>query len=72
MSEVSEVYWLVARQVCTDAELEVIELRDRRHLSDRRIAMVLGISRWAVRDRLDNADRKIASVLGDGSEPTAA
>lgn len=66
----TDVYWTTARIVCTPAELAALELRDRYEHSDRRIAMILGISRSAVRDRLFNADRKIHAAIRD-QEQTA-
>lgn len=67
----TEHYWRIARRVCTPKELVALELRDRKNLSSRLIAMNLGISRWAVRERLDNADRKIHAALNDDEETAA-
>ena len=55
-------YWQTATQVCTLKELEALHLRDHHGLSDRKISMLLNISRWTVRDRLESADRKIAAT----------
>ena len=56
-------YWQTAQQVCTPLELQTLELRDRRHMGSRLIALHLGVSRAAIRERLDNADRKIKHAL---------
>lgn len=51
----------LARTVCTPKELDAYELRCR-HMSERAIALTLGISRSAVQSRLENARRKISAA----------
>jgi DNA-binding CsgD family transcriptional regulator len=48
----------VAERVCTAKELEAYHLVSR-GLSERAVALALGLSRSAVRGRLENARRKI-------------
>jgi len=67
-----DAYWATARRVCTAAELAALELRDKRGMSPRVIAMVLNKSRWTVRDHLDNADRKIAAAMTHDPDEEAA
>jgi len=64
----TDTYWRIAADVCTDAELQALTLRAR-GLGTRRIALALRIARSSVRERLDNADRKITSALA--KEPAA-
>lgn len=61
-------YWQTARTVCTEKELQALELRDRHGYGSRLIAITLGLSRAAARERLENADRKIHAAL---ESPTA-
>lgn len=51
-----------AEKVCTLLELETWRLRDR-GLSQRTMAVALGVSVSTIRTRLFNADRKIAIEL---------
>lgn len=59
----TDTYWHTAEQICTQAELAALRLRDERHLGTRTISLILGISRSAVRERLDSADRKIQTAI---------
>lgn len=61
-------YWTIATTVCTNAELELLRLRDR-GLSRRTIALATGRHPSTVRDILWNADRKIELALR--KEPAA-
>lgn len=67
----TDAYWHTAANVCTDAELEALTLRDKRHLGTRDIARILGLARSTIRDRLENADRKIAAAMNPNQETAA-
>jgi predicted DNA-binding protein (UPF0251 family) len=60
-------YWRAAGEVCTVKEMRVLELADKHGLSQRMIAMSLGLSRSAVRERLENARRKIKVRLEEAA-----
>lgn len=54
----------LAEQVCTAAELDAWRLVQR-GMSQRAIALALGISRSSVRDRVESAARKVAEAMED-------
>jgi DNA-binding CsgD family transcriptional regulator len=51
----------LATRVCTEKELEALKLKVAGY-GERRIAVVLNISRTTVRDRLRNAERKLLAA----------
>lgn len=61
----TDPYWQTARTVCTDKQLEVLELKHRHGWALRPIATYLGISVGTVRDHLARAEQKIAIRMRD-------
>lgn len=66
MSEEDET-WEIARQVCTEAELRTLRVRER--LANRgmphgyrSIGLEMGVSTTTIRDRIRNAEAKIAKA----------
>jgi DNA-directed RNA polymerase specialized sigma24 family protein len=55
--------WRLARQAMTTSQYEVFVMHCRDGLSQRAIALALGISRQAVRDRLATGARRMAAHL---------
>jgi DNA-binding CsgD family transcriptional regulator len=62
----SETHQLLANADLTPKECEVVQLTNR-GLSQRTIALALGISRSAVQSRLENATRKIQRAKGEAA-----
>jgi predicted DNA-binding protein (UPF0251 family) len=58
----------IASELLTLDELETWFLRERRGMSQRNIALALGVSRSTIRSRLENAARKLANAQ---KEPAA-
>lgn len=61
MSELEEGrLWEIAKECLTVKQYEVLFLHTGRGMSQRQIALAIGISRQAVADRIWNAHRKLA------------
>lgn len=58
----------LAARVCTEKELEALKLKAAGY-GERRIAIVLNISRTSVRDRLRNGERKLLAASGADGKP---
>lgn len=56
-------YWAVAREVCTEKQLRVLELRERRGMSLYAIGHALDLSPSTVRGHLRDATRKVRRAL---------
>jgi len=55
--------WQLAKECLTDKQYEVLYLHTGKGLSQRQIALALGISRQAVADRIWNAHRKLSLAI---------
>lgn len=60
--KLSPLEWETAKRVCTERQIEAIDLWRRGH-SARQIGRLLEIDERTVRDRLERAQRRIANAL---------
>lgn len=61
-----DLYWQVAREVCTEKQLRVLELREKHGFSLRQIALACDTSHSNVVGHLEAAHRNINKALRAG------
>ena len=70
MTIVSVEIWTIARKVCTEKQLHVLELREGHGMSLRTIALSMDIDHSTVVGHLNAARRRIAKELDNAPAPT--
>jgi len=60
-------YWVTVRQVCTDKQIRILELRELHGFSLRVIALMTGSSLSTVRGHLDAGHRRIDNAFREES-----